>query len=168
MDRFQTRHSNHLNCKTLSILVLLVITPAEGFSMSIFDFLKLCLFSELNGTVTLNGSPVAEAKITQTAIWQQTTYIHVTHTDAQGRFHFDSFNKHSIGAILPHEPIVWQKMTITHNDKEYLAWETTKRDYNEGDEFEGKPIRIACELSDSVKDTYIRNDRQLITGICNW
>ncbi|MCI0506530.1 MAG: carboxypeptidase-like regulatory domain-containing protein [Gammaproteobacteria bacterium] len=135
--------------------------------MGLFDFMKVCLFSEVNGVVTLEGKPVAGAEIVRTAKFSDTEHTDKAVTDADGKFHFDAMYTYSINkALMIIEPVFHQKMMINYQAKEYRGWKTVKRSYDENTEVgEGKQIILTCELTD---DDLKKEDglRVPIVGIC--
>jgi hypothetical protein len=141
----------------------------EVWSMGLFDFLKICLFSEVNSVVTLEGKPVAGAELVRTAMINDKEYIDKAVTDEGGKFHFDAMYTHSINKIVfITEPVIPQTMTILHNEKECLGWRTSKRDYHENAELDGdREIILACDLTDesSIRD---QKYRRPVRGICNY
>jgi len=114
--------------------------------MGLFDFMKVCLFSEVNGVVTLQGKPVAGAKIVRTAKINDTPYTDSTVTDKSGKFYFEARFTSSINKIVPVEPRIPQKLVIEHDGQEHTAWEMSKRNYDLDGEL-GKPINISCEIT---------------------
>jgi hypothetical protein len=150
------------------LFVCLSMVTLEVWSMGLFDFLKVCLFSEVNGVVTLEGKPVAGAELVRTAMINDKEYTDKTVTDEGGKFHFDAMYTHSINKIVfIIEPVIPQTMTIFHNDKEYLGWRTSKRDYHMNAELDGeREIDLKCELTNerSVKYQTLGSN---ISGICD-
>ena len=132
--------------------------------MGLFDFMKVCLFSEVNGVVTLEGKPVAGAEIVRSAEINDKPYTDKTVTDENGRFHFDAMYTHSVNKILPMEPVIPQKILIKPQGHEYLAWEMTKHDYGINDEIK-MPIRLACELLN--KESGKEYGPTVVWGICS-
>ncbi|MBI3561655.1 MAG: carboxypeptidase regulatory-like domain-containing protein [Gammaproteobacteria bacterium] len=134
--------------------------------MGLFDFLKVCLFSDVHGVVTLQGKPVAGAEIIRSGALNEENgkaFSDIAFTDEQGHFHFNAKFVHSLVAVIPMEPLVPQKILIRYQGREYLAWSMNKRRYVENAELD-KPIRLACEITnpDEVKwfgSTYVK-------GIC--
>ena len=133
--------------------------------MGMFDFVKVCLFSEVNGVVTLNGKPVAGVEVVRTAELgcNDKLFTDRTLTDDQGRYRFSARFTHSVCKIAPVEPIVSQKIVFLHQGKEYLGWEMTKHNYEVDGELR-RPIQLSCDLN-------TKNDRkefgpQIVWGIC--
>ena len=134
--------------------------------MGMFDFLKVCLFSEVNGLVTQGGKPVSGVKIIRTAELNDKTYTDTTITDAQGRYHFDARFTRSVNSILPVEPFIPQIMTIRYNNKDYPGWKMNKRNYDVNGEID-QPLDLSCDLADEpmVKEQRIGPN---VFGLCKW
>ena len=134
--------------------------------MGMFDFVKICLFSEVNGVVTLNGKPVSGVEVVRTAeMGHDNVYIDRAGTDDQGHYHFDARFTHSVRKIAPVEPVIFQKMVLFYQGKAYLGWQMTKRDYEINTEL-GQPINLTCGLDDEPKWRRGGRARYLIQGIC--
>ena len=121
-----------------------------------FDFLKIYLFSEVNGVVLLNGKPVQGAELIRTAAPGSKSYTDKAMTDAEGRFHFDAMVVHTLRTLIPGEAVIRQTISIRFQGKDYLGWKSTKRDIaNHGelnllDPRKSLPIqlfRVECELT---------------------
>ena len=122
--------------------------------MGLSDFLNVCLFSEINGVVTLGGNPVAGAELVRTAKNGEKVYTDRTKTDENGRFQFSAMYTHSVYKIAPVEPFITQKIKILTGGNEYLAWELDKRNYDLNGELRhyhsngevNLELNIRCEL----------------------
>lgn len=111
---------------------------------------NLYLFSDVQGVVLNKGVPVPDTEVERIYNWgwKDVTGQEKTMTDAQGRFHFDPVVQSSFWAsILPHEPVVTQKILIRQGGTEYKAWMFTKHNYEENGELSGKSIRLSCDLA---------------------
>jgi len=137
--------------------------------MGLFDFMKVCLFSEVKGVVTLEGKPVSGAKIVRTAEINNKVYTDKTMTDENGKFHFDAMYTHSINKVMfIIEPVIPQTMIISHAENVYIGWSTVKRDYEVNTEFkDNKEIILSCELIDE-KSKKEQNLRVPVVGICKF
>lgn len=164
--------------KSVLISVLLLAITTEVWSMGLFDSLKVCLFSEVNGVVTNKGKPVAGVEVIQTAqINNGKLYTYTTMTDEQGRFHFDALFSHSINKVVPVQPRVPQNILFRYQGREYRGWKTSKHNYDEGGEINSltaretskdlKPIVLKCDLSDEsrIKEQEFGSN---IIGICEF
>ena len=144
--------------------------------MGFFDAMEINLFSEMKGVVTLNGNPVAGAKIIRTAVSDsEKEYIDNTTTGLNGSFHFERMKISSIFNLLPGQSRVFQKVIIEYEGKEYLAWDaitgiSNKGELNEADVIgtdKEIDINMKCELTDKEKKKYGAYIT-VINGICSW
>ncbi len=111
--------------------------------------LSKVMFSEVQGVVLNGGKPVSGAKVRREFQWAWNDILEKdeTTTDSAGKFSFPLLSRFSLGSsLLPHEPVISQRIYIDHEGKEYLAWRYFKRDYNVNDELSGKSINLQCEL----------------------
>ncbi|MEZ5578865.1 MAG: DUF6795 domain-containing protein [Candidatus Competibacteraceae bacterium] len=143
------------------ILVFLVSNSILEHAMAFTK--KLYLFSEVNGLVLSKGQPIPNVEVERIYNWgwKDITKQETVMTDQEGRFHFDSISESSFfGSIVPHEPVITQKILIHYQGEDYKAWMYTKHNYEENGELNGKPIRLACDLNSepSFKDE--------VFGIC--
>lgn len=117
--------------------------------MGAFD--RLVLFSEVQGTVLKEGKPVEGAELTQTVVWSDNKdEIPAQHTvtDAKGAFSFPVIErKAGLLRVVPHQPVMLQKIIINYQGIEYTAWRHTKDSYDLHSEMGGKPINLVCELT---------------------
>ena len=135
--------------------------------MGLFDIGKVCLFSATTGVVTLDGAPLAGVEVERAYKWQGTEYTRETATtDAEGRFAFPAAYGRSVAKYTPVEPVVHQRILLRREGREYLAWERSKRDYDEDTELEGKKIDLRCDLSNEVRD--VQMARGVVSGLCTW
>ncbi|MDH5778538.1 MAG: carboxypeptidase-like regulatory domain-containing protein, partial [Gammaproteobacteria bacterium] len=132
-------------------------------SMGLFDFMRVCLFSEVNGVVTVQGKPVAGARIVRTAKLGDKPYTDTTTTDSRGMFNFKARFTNSVNKIAPVEPRIPQKLVIEHAGKEHVGWEMSKHNYDTDGEL-GKPINISCELTN--EETKQEIGYKIIWGKC--
>ena len=133
--------------------------------MGLFDFAKVCLFSEVSGVVTLDGKPVADVEVVRTAqMGHDNIYTDKTVTDGQGRYRFPARFTHSVYKIAPVEPVITQKITFYYQDKEYLGWFMTKRDYEVNTEL-GHPLNLTCALDSEPK---MRTGGPRIEGVLHY
>ncbi|MGE8217989.1 Nickel uptake substrate-specific transmembrane region [compost metagenome] len=116
-------------------------------------FKTLYLFSEVHGTVLLDGKPVQGVEVEQDYHWRwggQKRTTTVT-TDAQGRFHFAEVTGRSWTAgLLPHEPVIVQRITLRYQGKEHKGWFMAKHNYDRLGEVPGRPLNVVCDLADEA------------------
>ena len=144
--------------------------------MSIFDSMKVNLFSEMNGVVTLEGEPVAGALITRSANPDNDReYTDSAKTDNEGQFHFDRMETRMFAKLLPSQKSVSQKVIIEHEGRQYLAWEAITSDTDKGELNEMDVIGTDKELGINVKCELTAAETKkagayitVITGICSW
>lgn len=143
--------------------------------MGLFDFAKICLFSEVNGVVTLNGTPVAGVEVVRTSELgcNDKIFTDKTFTNDQGHYYFPARFTHSICKIAPVEPHIDQKIVFFHQGKAYLGWHADKRSYEINSEL-GRPIHLACGLDHDPQmkageyhiDGFRNEARRAIHGVC--
>lgn len=132
--------------------------------MGLFDSLKVCLFSEVKGVVTSEGKPVAGVEVTQTAKISDKLYSYKTVTDVQGRFHFEERRAYSVNKFAPVEPFIDQKIKMTYQGKEYLAWDIDKRNYDPNGEL-NRDLNLKCDLGQ--KESRKEFGARILWGICD-
>lgn len=148
-------------CFLLSILVV-----ATGvFAMSMGNIGKVCLFSAMSGTITLDGKPVVNAKLVRTAD-RDGAKTDETMTDENGYFQFPAMFERTITKFLPQEFVVSQKVVLYFDEQEYEIWWGIKRKPEENIESRGKPLVVNCELSNSNASVMI--DASSFHGLCRW
>lgn len=162
------------------VVLCLLISTTQVSAMSLFDFMKVCVFTDVSGVVTLEGKPVAGARIVRTAtlVFNGKKFKDETTTDAEGRFQLGAIYARTINKVLPSEDFVDQKVVIYYQDKEYPAWELRKWNYDYNGELNRIssevihnlkiiPFALACELTDRVRITKPASNRlSLIGGLC--
>lgn len=115
---------------------------------------RLVLFSEVQGTVLKGGKPVQGAQLTQETVWSDNKNDvppKSVRTDSDGRFLFPAVERDA-GAtrVVPHQPVILQKILISYDGQEYTAWRHTKNSYEANSEMEGRPLKLECELTRSA------------------
>ena len=149
--------------------------------MGLLGILEIDVFTELNGIVTRAEQPLSGVQIT--------LYVRVnfndekfevsTVTDDSGRFHFDSIRAKSVNAFLPSAKLVEQKIVITNQGKEYLAWDMVKNNYDYDGELNDLnartsqskiiPLKILCELNNTnITRKAGTHEHVALSGICRW
>jgi len=161
------------------IFLILLIVMCGYIALKAMGFLgEFVLFSRIEGQVLMNGKPVSGAEIVQDAIHKPEQHnITRTESDGNGNFVFEKRAvKPGIGgailSVLPGEVVVSQEINIVHEGKTYLAWQSTKRDYDDGTEGYNKydpasvkkPFKLVCELTGEP----IIHDQENFYGICRF
>lgn len=161
----------------LLILLLLFGMIPLGNAMGFFDAMTVTLFSEMKGVITQGGEPVSGAVVTRTAIPNNDkTYTDSATTDSAGVFSFRKLEANMFLKLLPTSIVVSQKVVISYQGNQYLAWQAgntngvDKGELNEHD-FIGTDkevdINLQCELNSNETDK-AGAYTLVISGICNW
>ncbi len=142
--------------------------------MGFLDFMRVYIFSEVDGVVLMNGKPVSGAKVIRTADYKDKVHTDEVITDEQGRFHFDDIYTYSMRLS---ETAVLQRIKIYYEGENYLAWELLKRhdgrygEINDPDTLAQsiQKLKIICELTgDQDSEQYFGSDlrRRILRGLC--
>ena len=133
--------------------------------MSVGDVGKVCLFSAMSGTITLDGKPVANARLVRTGD-RDGPKVDEAITDKNGNFEFPAMNERTITKLLPQEFVASQKIVVIYDNKNYQIWTSVKRNSDENAESRGKPLVVTCELNSEEKSIVV--DRVPIHTMCEW
>ena len=148
----------------LSIFIVLLIAFVGANTMSKNS--KTCFFSAISGTITLNGKPVANARIKRVS----DDHIDEKITDEHGYFNMPSVFANPIfsfmSRFIPGQFVSTQKVYIYVDGMEHLLLEGIKRNEAEFTESRGKPWVISCELSDDP--IRFRIDGNAFSSRCKW
>ena len=122
-------------------IVLLLIVGCGGP-------VKRCLVSPLAGTVSVDGKPVAGAKVTRKyySHWYNEHVETVTHTDAKGYFEFAGVWK-SAAVDVMHQPVIEEQVVVEHNSTNYTVLDVTKMNYDSFGELSDIPDHDKAHLS---------------------
>jgi hypothetical protein len=135
-----------------NLLICFVVAAyaSEGVSMSLLKGSEVCVFSAMKGIITLQGKPVAGAKIVRKVAWKdEAGESEETTTNANGEFEFAVMNR-SLRQVLPAQFVATQEINVHYDGKDYLIWTMGKMDKSEYGELGGKPENFRCELSDDL------------------
>jgi hypothetical protein len=127
------------------------------------------LFSAVSGRVLEGGKPVAGATLERSARWTldgDEPIRDSVKTDSEGRFSFPAITKRKLSSgLLPHEPVIFQRIELKHGGNDYLLWRTAKKDYGDNDELvfhdelgeklireKSKLISITCRLESKTRE----------------
>ncbi len=150
------------------LMVLAVVIVFKGNADE--NAYQVCLFSAISGTVTLHGKPLSHVTITRSAnYWNKDNHTDSTMTDANGHFHFAAMMVNSRHISRSMNPVIFEKLLIQTQGKEYVGWQTTRGDIQPNIELgRNKPIpELHCELSNksSIKDVEAGHP---VSGVCSW
>lgn len=133
--------------------------------MTLGDIGKVCLFSAISGVITLDGKPVANARLVRTGD-RDGPKIDETMTDSQGNFAFPAMHERTIAKFLPQEFVASQKIIVHYDNKQYEMWSAVKRQPEENVESRGKPLVVKCELN--AEQQLIIVNGSPIHSLCVW
>jgi hypothetical protein len=133
----------------LVLVAFSLLNIPEGHAMGAFD--PIVLFSEVHGTVLMNGQPVRGAQLVQKVLWSDNADknpVRLAVTDEHGAFHFPVIERSAgLLRLIPSQPMMLQTLLIRYQDEEYIAWRHGKDSYDANTELEGRPIALICELT---------------------
>lgn len=133
--------------------------------MGFFDAGRVCLFSGISGIITLEGKPVANARVLRSADRDGVKKDETT-TDENGYFELPPMYERTVTKLLPMEFAVMQRIYVEYDQQDYEVWRSVKRSPAENTESKGKPLSVACELSSEL--TGILVDQVGIFSRCTW
>jgi len=113
------------------------------------------LFSEVSGTVVLNGKPVEGATVVQVTLWSKPGEVpdNTVTTDKNGQFSFPEISRSAgFSNLLPGEITIVQKINIEFEGREYRGWLNTKTNYEREGE-RNRPLRFICDLNHTPSNT---------------
>lgn len=156
--------------------ILLLVCATQVNAMGFLDFMKIYIFSEVDGVVLMEGKPVNGAKVVRTADFKDKIYTDTVVTDKSGRFHFNDISTFSMRLS---ETSILQKMVIFYQENEYLAWELLKRNDNhygelndpEAPEKTIRKLNLTCELTENQNKKQVVNFKfgnKTVYGLCRW
>ena len=127
---------------------------------------EVVIFSPMEGSITLNGDPVPNAKIERWLKWKdeegEKDYFS---TDENG--HFSIPVKKDIVKLSTISTFVMaQEVRVFIDDDKYDIWSLAKRSKVEFGELGGKPANFRCELTDDL--VRVEVDDGLLGTSCKW
>lgn len=131
--------------------------------MGIFDGAKTCVFSAVNARLTLNGVPLANAKVIRQWDWNERKRDQAM-TDENGNVSLPAMYESSITRLLPTELVIGQQLSIEVDGEERVFWTNSKREPEENAEYGGHAVRLSCELSD--EEALIEDYGSLMVTMC--
>ena len=129
-----------------------------------------CIFSNMEGTITLHGKPAAGARLVlQLYYYNEKQNPIETVADEAGRFHFPSvWKKLGMKRFSLAETVATQDIIVYYQGEEYDFWSHGKHFLEEYSELSGKPVNFRCELSDKYIAIKLVPDTGSTAGICKW
>jgi hypothetical protein len=148
------------------IFIFIVLHTQEVLAMSIFDAGKVCLFSKISGTITLDGKPAAHAVVIRKVNLNRDK-VDQTTTDENGYFEMPAVFQRTVTKFLPQEFVAKQDIKVIYNNTEYEIWNGVKRKSGENVESKGHPLIVSCELN--LKELVYKSvDGSPIFSRCVW
>src|SRR5690554_3011894 len=162
----KTSHKN-FNCWLLIASFLIIsIYSMEGLAMSLFSRTDVVLFSPMEGKMTFEGKPAANAKIVRTIIWKgDEGETDVFYTAEDGTFKLPIKSAKVRLPILA-EFVLTQEISVFYKDQEFAMWFKAKKDLSEYGEMGGKPQNLHCELTNEI--VRLEDFNGLFGTSCKW
>lgn len=127
---------------------------------------EVVLFSPMEGIMTYEGKPAANAKITRLIIWKgDEGETDTFYTSESGEFELP-VKKVKVRIPVFAEFVLTQEISVFYEGQEFSIWVRGKQDLNEYGELGGKPINLRCELTD--KRVRLENFSGLFGTSCKW
>lgn len=156
---------NKFHFKIAGFLIVLLYSIDGGAMSSLFGT-EVVLFSPMEGVMTYEGIPVANAKITRLIIWKgDEGETDTFYTSDNGEFKLP-IKKAKVRIPAFAEFVLTQEISVFYEEQEFSVWVKAKQDLNEYGELGGKPINLRCELTD--KRTRLENFDGLFATSCKW
>ena len=115
--------------------------------MSLFGT-EVVLFSPMQGVITFEGKPAANAKITRLIIWKgDEGEADTFYTSDNGEFKLPE-KKATVKMLPLAEFVLTQEISVLYKEQEYSIWVRQKVDLGEYGELGGRPVNFRCELTD--------------------
>ncbi len=148
----------------LLIFLLSLLFHSRGFAMGFFSS-KLCVFSEVEGIVTINDKPVEGAIIKRSYLLDDDEVFDQTSSDKNGKFQLDPIFVKSFRSFYPHQAAILQEINLIVDEVSYQAYGFQKGNYKENGERGDKPLLLRCELTNEKQRRPI-SESQKYFGIC--
>lgn len=127
---------------------------------------EVVLFSPMEGVMTYEGKPAANAKITRRIIWKgDEGETDTFYTSDNGEFKLP-IKKTKVHIPMFGEFVLTQEVSVFYEGQEFSIWVKGKQDLNEYGELGGKPKNLRCELTD--EEVYLEGFNGLFTTSCKW
>lgn len=158
---------NVFNCWLLiASFVIISLSSMEGVAMSLFSRTDVVLFSPMEGKMTFEGKPAANAKIVRTIIWKgDEGETEVFYTAEDGTFKLP-IKRAKVRIPLLAEFVLTQEISVFYEGQEFSMWFKAKQDLGEYGELGGKPRNLRCELKDEL--VRLEDFNGLFGTSCKW
>lgn len=123
--------------------IVFTVIGVLGASFILWFIVSICraicckyhLFETVKGRITHDGDPVQGAivkRLYRSDWFDKTSNVDSVVTNENGKYIFLSVSKCSMSAILPHEPVIRQKIWLETRQGDIVLHEAVKRTYREG------------------------------------
>ena len=124
------------------------------------------LFSPLEGKLTYQGKPAANAKLKLWIAWKDKEgETDVYYADNHGHFAIPQ-----ITATYRNNPlaqlVVRQRLTVLFEGQEFVIWRLSKMEGIAFTELGGRPVNLSCEMTN--EEVTVRGNRSLGGTRCTW
>ncbi len=147
-------------------VLIISLYSMKGVAMSLLLGTEVVLFSPMEGKITFEGKPAANAKIVRKVIWKgDEGETDIFYTAENGEFKLP-IKKTRARIPLLAEFVLTQELDVFYADREFSIWVKAKQDLNEYGELGGKPHNFRCELTD--KRVRLEDFNGLFGTSCKW
>jgi hypothetical protein len=165
-----TKTETHFMLYVLLAIACLVVLffSMKGATMTIFSGKEeeVVLFSPMEGTLTFEGKPVADAKIVRLVRWKDSSGESDTFsTNVNGEFYLP-IKKATVRIGPLSEFVMSQSIHVFYNGTETQIWGRSKRSTELYGELGGKPKNFRCDLADEVEYKDVADG--LFGTSCKW
>lgn len=146
MTRPAARMDNLRHATRWPLLVLGLVLQGQAMAVS----KTLYLFSEVEGVVMLDGQPVEGAEVEQNYHWHWKNEHRTksVKSNSQGQFRFPAVTAKSLtAAVIPHEPVIGQRITLRYQGKVHKGWVFTRHNYDSLGEVQNRRLQLVCDLN---------------------
>lgn len=162
----QTTYKTHNRYLLIVTFLMISLYSMKGVAMSLLFGTEVVLFSPMEGKITFEGKPAANAKITRTIIWKgDEGETDTFYTSENGEFKLP-IKKTRVRIPLLAEFVLTQELDVFYAGKEFSIWVKAKQDLEEYGELGGRPINFRCELTD--KRVRLEDFNGMFGTSCKW
>ena len=168
MDIYSNKPRQYAIVYQWIFLIFTTISLSQGVAGTMFGQVEeeVVIFSPMEGYITLNGEPVANAKIERWLKWKdeegERDYFS---TDEKGYFSIP-VKKDVVRLSKITQFVMAQEVSVIINEDKVLIWAISKFSKNEYGELEGVPVNFRCELTDEEQP--MRLEDALLVTRCKW
>lgn len=163
-----THQTMRMNIRYLLIISFLSISlySMKGAAMSLLLGTEVVLFSPMEGKITYEGKPAANATIVVHLFWKDDVgEKEEFHTNANGEFNIP-IKKTKVRIPPLAEFVVTQQITVLFNEEEFVIWSKATSGTDKYGGLGGIPQNIRCELTE--KRVKQQNFDGLFSTSCKW